>query len=285
MDGSPAFQYSAWPMPPHLALERLDPTRRTPVAIYNALLWAAHLHPHVAFHLQSLAYPHPTPPTEGSPHVPTAAPCYPPAGPAPVACTTQGPPPVPIAPSSRPALQPMPQPPAPVAPADSAIRAKAKAKAKAPTPARPPPAKVFTTQVRRARAALASRRGPFAVQGQLEVMTAALANEVAPAASWATRRNAVSAVRDIVFEIVLTEGPIGRQLKNAGSYDFEVNFKKAIKELSEDERRRLGTEEGGQWLEVLKTLKSEARKYCVMQETLDEIIGLVSPRPASPDVP
>lgn len=40
---------------------------------------------------------------------------------------------------------------------------------------------------------------------------------------------------------------------------------------------RLGTEDGGAWLMGLEVLKKEARAYCTMGETLEEITALVTP--------
>lgn len=77
------------------------------------------------------------------------------------------------------------------------------------------------------------------------------------------QNNAVIAVLNIVHAIVCSEGPIGRHLKNAGAYNFEVNFSQTLKTLSEKERLRLGTENGVAWLRG----QTERRAYAAMVET------------------
>lgn len=280
------------PMDPQLAIGLLDPWRSTPAVIYGALLAAARTHPDVARHLHELAmsqqplqpvhglgsqprfYFQPAPAPAPAPAHTGAAPMVmsAPAGPVPVTSTR--------------ALQPLTQPSAPIPPTDSsgaprpqpsmAIPKKQVAK---PVPApRPAPERTFTKLVKQAITALSSNRSPFSVQSRLEDMTASIAREVTPNASWATKKNAVTAIQDIVLAIMRTEGPIGRQLKNDGAYDFEVNFLDAVKRLSKEERVRLGTEDAGLWLRTLEFLKSEAKAYCIMGETLDEITDMVSPK-------
>lgn len=136
----------------------------------------------------------------------------------------------------------------------------------------------FDKESIRAEKALDSNRSPFWVQDSLENMTAKIASEVtATGASWTIKKNAVTAIRDVVHAIILTQGFIGRQLRKPGSYDFELNFKEAIKGLSEEERARLGREDGGAWLVGLESLKRGVRAYCTMGHTLDEITALVTP--------
>jgi len=150
-----------------------------------------------------------------------------------------------------------------------------------PAPARPK-GKTFEKEVAWAEIALQSTHNASTVQVSLENMTAKLVTYITAAASWTTKKNAVTAIRDIVHAIVCTEGHMGRHLKcAAGSYELKLNFIKAVQRLSEAEKARLRTDDGGAWLRGLELSKHDSRRYGgIMAETrLEEMIAaLLKPR-------
>lgn len=90
---------------------------------------------------------------------------------------------------------------------------------------------------------------------------------------YATKKSAVETMRSI-FEIMLEAGGvIGKEVRK-DCYDWDSRFLQVMGRFTEEELKRLATEDGGAWVEQLRALVGNANGYCILeklQESLDDL--------------
>lgn len=140
--------------------------------------------------------------------------------------------------------------------------------------------KTFTKEVIQAQKWLSNRTTSFSkafdFQDKLDNLTARVGKEITKTATWTTKKNAITAIRDILLAIMQTEcSNVSSQCRNDGAYWFEKNYKDAMRRLSKAELKRLATEDDGRWVERHELLMREAKSYCTMEETLAAVLKML----------
>ncbi|KAK7740621.1 hypothetical protein SLS62_011062 [Diatrype stigma] len=92
--------------------------------------------------------------------------------------------------------------------------------------------------------------------------------------SFSNRVHILTVMREIIMAPLQTEGSrIGREVRNS-AYQYDDNFVWAVEKLTDAQKQKLKTLDGGKWVEALRELMEQADAYCVFPKLREALVAI-----------